>query len=231
MNKELIFKVIKTKPGKIAIVFFVLAVFSLCGGFVDIANIGAGLFGCAMFFVIGFVCFNKGKKETENAANGSASAPTPAAPVGSAAPVASAPAPAKFKPTKKIEKYFYLDEINKQWCVPCSKESKAVYNFSDLLDFELIENGNTVTGGSLGRAIAGNLIFGGVGATIGGMTGKQKQTCNKLQIKITVKDLKHPALFITFIDYEVKKDGIIYRETIKSVEEIASLLQVIKSMN
>ncbi|MBE6677936.1 MAG: hypothetical protein E7597_03980 [Ruminococcaceae bacterium] len=225
MNKELVLKVIKTKPGKTAIVFIALSVFSLCGGFVDIANIGAGLFGCALFFVIGAVFFNKGKKEVENPASTSASVP------GSSAPYTSAPIQPKFKPTKKVEKYFYVDEVNKQWCVPCSKESKAVYNFSDLLDFELIENGNTVTGGSIGRAIAGGLIFGERGAVIGGMTGKQKQTCNKLQIKITVKDLKHPALFITFIDFEVKKDGIIYRETIKSVEEIASLLQVIKSMN
>lgn len=225
MDKQTILEIFKTKPGKTSIVFFVLAVFSLCGGFVDIANIGTGILGCILFFCIGGLCFSIGRKNVEKSADGSASAPAQSG--------ASAPTPqkVKFKPTKKIEKYFHVDDVNKMWCVPCSKESKAVYKFSDLIDFELIENGNTVTSGSLGRAIAGNIMFGGMGAVIGGMTGKQKQTCNKLQIKITVKDLKHPALFITFIDFETKKDGVIYRETIKSVEEIASLLQVIKSMN
>lgn len=225
MDKQLMSQIFKTKPGKIGIVFIVLSVLSLCTCFMSVENLGTGILGCILFFFVSGIFFLRGKKAVENSEDGSASAP--------ASPVASAPAPkkVKFKPTKKIEKYFYVDDVNKQWCVPCSKESKAVYNFSDLLDYELIENGNTVTSVSLGRAIAGGLAFGGLGAVIGGMTGKQKPTCDKLQIKITVKDIKHPALYITLIDFEVKKDGMIYQNCIRSAQEIVSMLQVIKSIN
>ena len=232
MDKQQMSAILKTKPGKIAMLFIVLSVFSLLGGFIDIANLVTGIIGAIIFFFVSGIFFLKGKKEVENPTETSGS--TPAASVqdthASTIPISKITKP-KFKPTKKVEKYFYIDDENKQWCVPCSKESKAVYNYSDLLDFELIEDGGTVTSGSLGRAIAGGLAFGGLGAVVGGMTGKQKQTCSKLQIKITVKDIKHPALYINLLDFEVKKDNMIYKNCIDSAQEIISLLQVIKAIN
>ncbi len=195
MDHQQMSAILKTKPGKIGVLFIALSVLSLLGGFMDVANLAAGIMGAIIFFFISGIFFTKGKKQVESSAEILGSESTASA---QSSNVAAVPATRitkpKFKPTKKVEKYFYVDDKNKQWCVPCSKESKAVYNYSDLLDFELIEDGGTVTSGSLGRAIAGGLAFGGLGAVVGGMTGKQKQTCSKLQIKITVKDIKHPAL-------------------------------------
>lgn len=148
-------------------------------------------------------------------------------------PIVSVPVPEKikFKPTKKIGKYLSVDDVHKQWCVPYSKESKAVYNYSDLLDYELIEDGNTATSGSLGRAIAGGFAFGGLGAVIGGMTGKKKPTCNKLKIKITVNDMKHPALYISLLDFAVKKESEVHTNCLNSAQGIVSILQRIKAEN
>ncbi len=218
MDKKQAFEILKTKQGKISIVFLVLSILSIVVCIIGTATIGSGIAGFVVFLLIAGVFFLKGKKSLEN--------PAPAASV-------SAPAPEKikFKPTKKVGKHLSVDDVNKKWCVPESKESKAVYDYSDLLDYELTEDGNTVTSGSLGRAIAGGLAFGSLGAVIGGMTGKQKPTCNKLQIKITVKDMKHPALYITLINFEVKKDSAVYQGCIKSAQEIVSILQLIKAEN
>lgn len=81
------------------------------------------------------------------------------------------------------------------------------------MDYELLEDGNTLTKGGLGRAVAGGLLFGGVGAVVGGVTGKKhgKSTCSQLQIKITVNNVSEPTEYITFISSEIKKDGMIYK--------------------
>lgn len=218
MDKKQALEVIKTKQGKISIVFLVLSILSVVVCIMGTATISSGIAGFVVFLLIAGVFFLKGKKALEN----------PTAPAAASAP---APEKIKFKPTKKVGKYLSVDDVNKKWCVPHSKESKAVYDYSDLLDYELIEDGNTVTSGSLGRAIAGGLAFGGLGAVIGGMTGKQKQTCNKLQIKITVKDMKHPVLYISLLSLEVKKDNDIYKTAINLAQEIVSILQLIKAEN
>lgn len=200
-NIEKIKMLFKTKNGKISIVFFVLAI--------AVAVTGS-IAACAILFIIGCVFLFKGESVTRDP---------------------NAVAAYKFKPTKKVGKVFYIDDVNKKWHLPRCKESKSVYDYSDLLDYELIEDGNTVTSGSLGRAVAGGLVFGGLGAVVGGMTGKQKATCSKLQIKITTKDIQHPALYVSLLDYEVKKDSDTYKAAIKDAQEILSILQIIKTTN
>lgn len=200
-NIEKIKMLFKTKNGKISIVFFALA----------IAVVATGSFAAfVVLFIIGCVFLFKGESVTRDT---------------------NAVAAYRFKPTKKIGKHFYIDDVNKKFHLPRCKKSKSVYDYSDLLDYELIEDGSTVTSGSLGRAVAGGLVFGGLGAVIGGMTGKQKQTCSKLQIKLTVNDMKNPALYISLLDYEVKKDSDIYKAAINDAQEIVSTLQVIKAGN
>ncbi len=203
-KKEIIEKLLmlfKSKNGKIRIIFFVLTIAVATTG-----SMGA----CAILVIIGCVLLFKGENVTRNP---------------------NAVAAYKFKATKKVGKVFYVDDANKKWYLPRCKESKSVYDYTDLLDYELIEDGNTVTSGSLGRAVAGGLVFGGLGAVVGGMTGKQKATCSKLQIKITTKDISHPALYISLLDYEVKKDSVTYKTAINEAQEILSILQIIKTEN
>lgn len=223
MDNELMEKIFKTKSGKIGIVFLILSALSLCTCFIKIENIGTGILGCFLFFFVSGCFLYKGRKEVEKNSDNISTDNYKTS--------VSIPKKEKFKPTKKVEKYIFVDDKHKKWCLPKSKQSKAIYNYSDILDYELIEDGGTVTSGSLGRAIAGGLAFGSLGSVIGGMSGKQKPTCHKLQIKITVKDMKHPALFINFIDYEVKKDSLIYKDCINSAQEIISLLQLMKTVN
>lgn len=138
-----------------------------------------------------------------------------------------------FKTTKQIQQYLYIDEEKQQWVIPKGVfakkiENSTIYEYSDIIDFELMEDGNTVSKGGLGRAVAGGLLFGGVGAIVGGVTGgkKAKQTCTSLRIKITINDLRNPVIYISFITAEVKKQSILYTSAYHTAQEVMSMLQV-----
>lgn len=138
-----------------------------------------------------------------------------------------------FNATKKITPFIFFDDENKKFAIPkVSFTGKVkdlkIHNYSDLLDYELLEDGNSVSKGGVGRAIVGGALFGGVGAIVGGSTGhKQKSTCSKLQIKITMNSIEAPTIYINFIETETKKDGLIYKQFYPQAQEILSILNVI----
>lgn len=135
-----------------------------------------------------------------------------------------------FNATKKVGTFLQIDDNKKQWLIPVGKNKiPRVYNYADIIDYELLEDGDTITKGGLGSAVAGGILFGGVGAIVGGATGKRKNkaVCNSLKIKITVKDISNPVVYITFINSETKKNGFIYKTIYNSAQECLSLLQLI----
>lgn len=138
-----------------------------------------------------------------------------------------------FTPTKKIGGYIEFDDNQMKWLVPDGfwggKKNPKIYNYSDIVDFELLEDGESITKGGLGRAIAGEVLFGGIGAVVGGVTGskKTKSVCTSLKIKITVNDIENPVVYVTFLSTENKKDGILYKTAYKSAQECLSVLQLI----
>lgn len=142
-----------------------------------------------------------------------------------------------FVVTKKIGDYIYFDEQNKKWTIPQGMFKKVIdgnkiFDYNDILDYELIEDGNSISKGGVGRAIVGGALFGGVGAIVGGSTGhKQKQTCTKLQIKITLNNTNHPIEYITFICAETKKDNFVYKSSFSFAQQILSMLAIICQSN
>lgn len=105
-----------------------------------------------------------------------------------------------------------------------------IFNFEDIIDCELLENNSTVTSTkSLGKAIAGGVLAGGVGAIIGGVTGKKVANgiCNKLDIKITINDLKKPCIYAHLIQKPIKQKSSEYKRAYKQAQDILSLMQVV----
>lgn len=143
----------------------------------------------------------------------------------------------KFNTTKKIGNYIEFDEENRQWLVPDgffgNKKNPHIYSFDDIAEYELLENGDSITKGGLGRAITGGILLGGVGAIVGGMTGvkKSKSVINSLKIKITVNDFQNPAVFINFITSQTKADSFIYKTNYKMAQQILSTLALIQKDN
>lgn len=138
-----------------------------------------------------------------------------------------------FNPTKKIGTHIEIDENQNKWLIPDGmfggKKNPKIYNFSDIVDFELLEDGESIAKGGLGRAVVGGVLFRGIGAVVGGVTGKKKSKpiCNSLKIKITLNDMSKPVVYIDFIKASTKKDSIIYKTMYKSAQECLSVLQLI----
>lgn len=136
----------------------------------------------------------------------------------------------EFNATKKVGGFLEIDGNKKQWLIPAGKKKcPKVYNYSDIADFELLEDGESITKGGLGRALVGGALFGGVGAVVGGVTGhkKNKPICDSLRIKITVNDMNNPAVYINFVETKTKKDGFLYKALYKSAQECLSTLQLV----
>ena len=139
----------------------------------------------------------------------------------------------KFVPTKKIGNKVEFDDVNKKWIVLSkvigSKKNSVVYNYNNIVSFELIQDGDSIEQGGLGRSLVGGALFGSTGAMVGGITGKKrtKGICTELKIKITMNDINDPVVYIHFLVGETKKDGFLYKQAIKEAHECLSTLQII----
>lgn len=138
-----------------------------------------------------------------------------------------------FNTTKKIGTYIEFDDNNKKWLIPDGfngkKKNPKVYDYTDILEFELLEDGDSITKGGLSRAITGGVLLGGVGAVVGGVTGKKKtkSVVNSLKIKITLNDINNPTIYIPIINSKIKTSSFIYKTSYSFAQEILSTLSVI----
>lgn len=135
--------------------------------------------------------------------------------------------------TKRIGNYIEFDENKRLWLIPDGfggkKVNPKIYSFGDIVGYELLENGDSITKGGLGRAVAGGVLLGGVGAIIGGATGKRKTKTiiNSLKIKVTINDTSNPSTYINLITTPTKADSFIYKTAYSSAQEIISVLSII----
>lgn len=142
-----------------------------------------------------------------------------------------------FNPTKKMGTYIEFDEEKKQWLIPDGFYGKKIkphiYNYDDIIDFELLEDGESISKGGLGRAVAGGILFGGVGAIVGGATGgkKSKAICTSLMIKITVNDLNNPTVYINYITTATKNSSLLYKAAYQNAQNCLSTLQLVRNSN
>ncbi len=137
-----------------------------------------------------------------------------------------------FIPTYKVDAYVWFDDNHKWFVFPKTSfttkiDNCYVFKYEDVLDFEVLEDGTSITKGGLGKALVGGAIFGLAGAIVGGTSKKTKQMCNKLQIKITTRNLDKPIIYLTLINSETKKNGFIYKQASKCVQEILSKFQIV----
>lgn len=134
---------------------------------------------------------------------------------------------------KRVGVYFEVDTANKTWRIPGLLGGTDMLPYSAILDYELLEDGSSVTkgGASIGRAVVGGAIFGPAGLIIGGVTGKRKQKdfCTTMQIKITLNSTTKPTAYVKFITSKTKKTSLLYKMACKNAQEVLSLLNVITS--
>jgi len=82
----------------------------------------------------------------------------------------------------------------------------CIFSFSDIFGCELTRDGETIYKKSatrtIGGAIVGGVLSGGVGAVIGGLSGgsKGKENIKKIELKVIVRDLSNPTHYFTFFE-------------------------------
>lgn len=138
---------------------------------------------------------------------------------------------AAFSATDTVGKLLWVDRKNKRWCCPMSdSKSPDIFNFSDIVNFELSEDGITQQGGGAGAAAAGGLLFGGAGAIVGGNLGrKNKAVCSSMALRITVNSPLVFQVVTRLISTDTAKTNPLYKLMKDQGMKAVSLLEAICS--
>lgn len=122
-----------------------------------------------------------------------------------------------------------IDDAQKLWYYSSKKDmNPPIFRFDEILDYEFNEDGQTVTKGGLGRAVVGGALFGGVGAVVGGITGKKKSKTfiTSMKIRISLKNKYHHQIVLDFnpTGSKLQSGSFAYNQYLKEVESTLSLL-------
>lgn len=109
--------------------------------------------------------------------------------------------PYGFDDSLSIDNKIAFDDIGQKFCIAEFKDLSigyclvGTYNYSDIIDYEILENGHAVQGGGLGSAVAGGLLFGGAGAVTGAVVGKKTTGYNVImQVRIKMRSQENPVI-------------------------------------
>ncbi len=140
---------------------------------------------------------------------------------------------------RKITDEFYIDDNKKIMAFVQYNNvvNHRLYRYSDLLDFELIENGEKVNvsseqHGTVGRAIVGGALFGVTGAIVGASTApttsSSTTTIDEMYINAYMANGKVEKIHLCF---ETNKNSQQYRDSKYKASQIIAALNSIKYSN
>lgn len=137
-----------------------------------------------------------------------------------------------FTPTQEIGG-IQFDDNSKRIHIPAQEShqnnTKTVFAYSDILDVEIAEDGETITKGTLGGVLMGDMIAGTAGAIIGSNIGKKnsKNQCTKLAIKFLLNSdvLFREYYLINNPKKSVKKDSEDYNQAYITINSILSKIK------
>ena len=152
-------------------------------------------------------------------------------------------APAAFNSTKTItisdDLVFLIDNNDKKVCI-LRPNFQKIFNYDQIIDIEYIVNEETIASKSnlntIGRAIVGGAVAGGVGAIVGGLSGKTKSVnlISKISVKLLFQDLDFPALSIKYFDCEsiiggkpVPPDEPLCMNAVNKAQDFVNIMSVI----
>ncbi|PAD70736.1 hypothetical protein CHH83_02715 [Bacillus sp. 7586-K] len=114
--------------------------------------------------------------------------------------------------------------------------NKTLIDYKDILESNLIENGETTVtetkrGSQIGGMLVGGTLLGSGGAIVGGLSGKKSSSTmiNKMELKIVLNDLNNPVVTIPIkdTDEEISKSSSTYKELYDKAYEIHKTISVI----
>lgn len=104
-----------------------------------------------------------------------------------------------FQLPAKILFFFSVDDKNKKFAFSYIYTNSAigfqVFNYKDLIDFEVSENNKIVTSGTGGGALLGGLLLGTAGAIIGASGSRtSRQLCTSLRLTMYLNSIYNPPI-------------------------------------
>lgn len=135
-------------------------------------------------------------------------------------------------------KAIVIDEANKKVYLFSPTENKNLsYNFDDIIQSEVIIDGNTIITTNRGSQIVGiavgGLLAGGIGAILGSISGSKtsKQEIRNIDLKLTINDMNNPIFKINFLSHLIKngwsKDSSKVKNALSEIEEWQGYFDII----
>lgn len=129
-----------------------------------------------------------------------------------------------------------IDEPNAKICIAsnnCNRIVHRIFDFSDVYSAEIVEDGTSITktdrASQVGGAVVGGLLFGGVGAVVGGLSGKKEtlRKIKKINLRITLNDISSPIHDVVFLNTEVKGDSFLYKSASDRARSWLGIMDVV----
>lgn len=147
----------------------------------------------------------------------------------------------QFRATNEVKiglfgaQYFREDANLGTWYVSSSKkpDNPTLFRHEELAHFELLEDGNSVASGGLGRAAVGGILFGGVGAVVGAVTGGKitKKVLTSLEVVIILNNPYRKKITVNCkgMDKSVKSGSMMYKQYMQEAHNLMMFLHGIKA--
>lgn len=130
-----------------------------------------------------------------------------------------------FIPTVSIDGIVGFDDRNMEFYCR-DGELVDFFSYQHLVDFELLQNGGSISKGGIGKALIGGILFGTTGAVVGAAstTRSSVDTCDSLCIKVTLRNTYKPVAYIYFITQKTSVESEIYKTSYLNAHKCMSLL-------
>lgn len=126
----------------------------------------------------------------------------------------------------QCKKYIGVDSENKKIClIDYDKGKLLIVNFDEISDYEIYENESLQTFGGNGGAYGAGLFAAGT-----------DKMCKELNLiirlnKYDISQVNYDIIFNTSFNIGIYKSSKVYKECLKSVQEVVSFLEVLKREN
>lgn len=148
---------------------------------------------------------------------------------------------------------FFVDDCNKRFMVgagECGRDKTTgepiidwicpvrCYNYNQLLEFFIVDNGSQYiagdASGAIGGAMVGNMIGGSNGPAVGAIIGAAatnrniESKCHELGLLLRINDLQHPLVRMNFLECRCSRESEMYKECREWLDDVAALLTYVK---
>lgn len=127
----------------------------------------------------------------------------------------------------KVVSKLLIDNEHKLFIYQRDINFSKIYKFSDLINYEVYENGQSMVKGRAGSALIGGAFFGLTGLIVGSSMSREiEEKCNQLKLMIRLNDLDRPQIVITYVDNVAwDKTGFTYRAMKENLQQVCSALE------